>query len=413
MRVLLVNTFHYNRGGDSTYTFNLAKLLGMDRKNKVVHFAMKHPMNYTSEFSDFFVPEIDLPSELSNGSFFSWIKVLKRTIYSNTARRNLGILLDNYPVDIAHIQNIHRHITPSIFHTLKSRDIPLVWTLHDYFLLCPNSLFFVDYKICESCRGKSFYNVVLKRCRKNSFSASLIVMLEEYIHRLLGLIKLVDYFIAPSKFLRDKFIEYSFPPEKIIHIPNFIETTNIRVSSQKGAYILYSGRLCYEKGVTTLMGALSSCNSANLLVAGDGPLKRSLEEEAQEKVPGRIEFLGHLDRGELYRIIGGSRFVVIPSLWYENSPYAVFEAYAHGKPVIASRIGGLQELVRDNETGFLFEPGNEGDLACKIQWMLDNPSEAIEMGRIARDVVEKEYNPMIHKIRIANVYRKAMESRNI
>lgn len=407
MKILLVNSFHYYRGGDCVYTFGLSNLLQKMGGHKVVHFAMKHPLNLPSKYSEFFVPEIDLLEELKKNRIKSGIKVLKKVIYSNVSKRKLNELLDRYPVDVAHIQNIHGHITPSIFHTLRARNIPIVWTLHDYFLLCPNSSFFSKDRVCGACKGRRFYNVVLRKCRKNSFAASLIVMLEEYIHRLLGLLKIVDYFIAPSQFMRSKMIEYGFPSDKVIHIPNFIDTKNVKLSLNNNGYILYSGRLSYEKGLKTLIKAVSLCNSAKLLVAGDGPLKVELERMAEMTAEDKIKFLGYLGRNKIQKFIVSASSVALPSEWYENFPYSILEAFASAKPVIGSRIGGIPELIKDGETGLLFEPSNVEDLANKIQWMIYHPRERQEMGQRARELVEKEYNPELHYKRLMGVYELA------
>jgi len=408
MKILMVNTFHYYRGGDCVYTLGLSYLLQQMYGHKVINFAMKHPFNVPCEYSEFFVPEIDLPKELAQGGLRSGIRVLTRAIYSSKSKEKLRQLLDKYPVDIAHIQNIHGHITPSIFHTLRARNIVIVWTLHDYFLLCPNSTFFSKDKMCEACKGGRFYNAVFKKCRKDSYAASIVVMLEEYIHRLLGLLSLVDFFIAPSNFLRNKMIEYHFPSDKVIHIPNFIDTKNTKLSLNNNDYILYSGRLSYEKGLKTLIKALSLCNSVKLLIAGEGPLKVELETMAKNIAPKKGEFLGYLNGERLQKIIDGAMFIVVPSEWYENFPYSILEAFTLGKPVIGSEIGGIPELVRDGETGLLFEPGSAGDLAEKIQWMIDHPKERQEMGRRARELVEKKCNPELHYEHLMGVYRMAL-----
>lgn len=406
----MANTFHYYRGGDCVYTFSLSNLLEQ-MGHKVVHFAMKHPLNLPSQYSEFFVPEIDFPKELAHNGLRSGIRVLSRFIYSNIAKRKLSQLLDKYPVHIAHIQNIHGCITPSIFEVLKARHIPIVWTLHDYKILCPNITFFSKGKICEACGGNRFYNVVLRKCRKDSYLASLLVILEACIHRLLGLLKLIDFFIAPSQFLRNKLIEYGFPSDKIVHIPNFIDIKDVIIShrNNENEYVLYVGRLSSEKGLTTLIRAISLCDSVGLFIAGDGPLGPELRKMAEDIAPSKIKFLGYVDRDKIQELIVGASFVVLPSEWYENFPYSILESFAFGKPAIGSRIGGIPELIRDEETGLLFEPGNADDLAEKIQWMIDHPKQRQEMGQRARELVEKECNPELHYERLMAVYRMALK----
>lgn len=408
MRILMVNSFHYYRGGASTYTFGLSNLLQENGSHKVVHFAMKHPLNVPCEYSEFFVPEIDLPKELAQGGLRSGIRVLRRAIYSSKSKEKLSQLLDKHPVDIAHIHNVHGYITPSVFHTLKARNILIVWTLHDYFLLCPNSTFFSKDKICEACKGGRFYNAVFKKCRKDSYAASIVVMLEEYIHRSLGFLRLVDFFIAPSNFLRNKMVEYGFPSDRVIHIPYFVDSKNIKPSSGNNGYILYLGRLSYEKGLRTLIKAISLCDSVKLLIAGDGPLRAELETRAKQSAPKSVKFLGYLNRERLQRAVDGAMFVVVPSEWYENFPYSILEAFASAKPVIGSRIGGIPELVKEGVTGLFFESGNADDLAEKMRWMIDHQKERQEMGRRARELVEKECNPTLHYERLMTVYKMAL-----
>ncbi|OPX18432.1 hypothetical protein BXT86_01140 [candidate division WOR-3 bacterium 4484_100] len=412
MDILLINTFHYNRGGDCIYTFELADLL-RGKRHKVVHFAMEHPLNFTSEYSKYFVPEIDLLRELKKKSLISGLKVLNRAIYSNISKKKLSLLLDEHPVDIAHIQNIHGHITPSVFHILKKRNIPIVWTLHDYFLLCPNSTFYSKGKVCEACRGNKFYKAVINRCRKNSFAASVIVVFEEYIHRLLGLLRLVDYFITPSLFLKKKLVENKFPEDKIVHIPNFISIDNGIERNRSGPYALYGGRLSYEKGLKTLIRAVSSVSGIKLLIAGDGPYRKEIEKEVDSVNKHRIEFLGHQPRNVLLGLIKGAMFIIIPSEWYENFPYSILETFASGRPVVGAKIGGIPELIKEGETGLLFEPGNTEDLAEKIRWMFEHPAEREKMGQRAREYVLQEYNPDLHYERIMEVYHRAIKKHKV
>ncbi len=409
MNILNVNTFHYYRGGDCVYSFELSDLLQQIGNHQVVNFAMKHPLNLPSKYSEFFVPEIDLIEEMKKNRIKSGFKIIKRTIYSTESKKRLKELLNKYPVDIAHIQNIHRHITPSIFHVLKERNIPIVWTLHDFFLLCPNNSFYSNNKVCEKCKSGKFFNVLINKCRKNSYAASFMVMLEEYVHRYLGLLDIPDFFIVPSKFSKEKLIESGFPAWKVVHIPNFIDSSKFTVSLNNSGYILYFGRLSYEKGIKTLIKAVSLCNNVKLLIAGDGPLRVELETIANNLTPDKIEFLGYLNREKLQKVISGAMFVLVPSECYENFPYSILESFAFGKPVVGSKIGGIPELVKDGETGLLFEPGNVDDLAGRISWMIRNPKKFKDMGKRARKMVERKCDPEVHYKNVSKVYEKALE----
>ena len=411
MKILVANTFHYYRGGDCVYALSLSELLQEIGDNRVVNFAMKHPLNLHSSYSEFFVPEIDLIGEMAKNRIASGFNILKRTIYSVESKTKLKDLLEKYPVDIVHINNIHRHITPSIFHILKARNIPIIWTLHDYFLLCPNTTFYSNNKVCEKCKGYKFYNVLLNKCRQKSYAASFVVMLEEYIHRSLGLLGIPDFFIAPSNFLREKMIEYGFPSRKVINIPYFIRSEKLKVSLDNKGYILYSGRLSYEKGIESLIKAVSLCEGVKLLIAGDGPMRSKLEKLSRSLIsdPGKVKFLGYLNRKKIEKVIRGAMFVVVPSQWYENFPYSILEAFALGKAVVGSKIGGIPELVKDNVTGLLFEPGDAVELADKISWLFNNPIKLKNMGLEARKLIEKNCNPEVHYKNLLKVYNTALE----
>ncbi|MBN2542202.1 glycosyltransferase family 4 protein [bacterium] len=409
MNILLVNTFHYNRGGDCVYNFKLAELLRKMGNHNIIHFAMHHSHNFRSVYEKYFVPEIDFLDELKKGGIASGLKVVKRAIYSKISKKKLTELLDQYPVDIAHIQNIRGHITPSIFHILRKRGIPIIWTQHDYFLMCPNSSFYTHGEVCEACVPKKFYKVCIRKCRKDSLKASIVVMLEDYAYRFLGLLKLVDTFIAPSTFLRTKMIDSGFPSDKIVHLPNFIDTDENITLQDSGNYLLYVGRLSYEKGIKTLIEAVSSKLNIKLLVAGDGPIRKELEDFKCEMSANNVEFLGYVNQEKIPGLIKSSEFAVVPSEWYENFPYSILEAFAYGKPVVGSNIGGITELVKDGDTGLLFEPGNTEDLEKKILWMLEHREESKAMGVRARQLIEEEYNPEKHYRALMKIYEKALE----
>jgi len=409
MRILIANTFHYYRGGDSVYTFSLSELLQQMGNHQVVNFAMRHLLNLPSKYSEFFVPEIDLIGEMKKNRITSGFKVLRKTIYSTESKKRLKELLEKYPVDIAHIQNIHRHITPSIFHILKEKNIPIIWTLHDYFLLCPNSSFYSNNKVCEKCKDGKFFNVLINKCRQNSLAASFMVMLEGYVHRFIGLLNIPDCFIVPSNFVKEKFIEYGFSPDKVVRVPHFIDCKKFKISLKNDGYILYFGRLSYVKGIETLIKAISSCKNLKLLIAGDGPLRVRFEAMARNLAPDKIEFLGYLNREKLQKVISDAMFTVVPSECYETFSYSTLESFALGKAVVGSNIGAIPELVREGETGLLFEPGNVDELTEKISWMISNPNELQKMGKRARDMVEEKFSPEKHYEEIVNIYKSSMK----
>ena len=405
MKILLVNNFYYNRGGDCTYLFSLKKLLE-EKGHKVIVFSMHHPRNFESEYSKYFVNYINYAEEVKKQSLSSGINVLYRTIYSLEAKRKIERLIEEERPDIAHLQNIHHHITPSILYPFKKHNIPVVWTLHDYTIICPNTLFLSQDRICERCKKARYFWPSVIRCKKNSFLASTMAAIENTVHRIMKVYDLVDVFIAPSEFLRNKFIEYGFKEEKLECLGYLIDIELKDNKKDPGDYYLYVGRISEEKGIKTLIDAAVNNSGGELKIIGSGPLKEDMESYAASKAKNTtIEFLGHKSRDEVIEYIKNSRFVVVPSEWYENYPFSILETFACGKPVIGSKVGGIPELVKDNKTGLTFEIGNSSELSARIKYLENNPEMAIEMGRNARAFVEQELNAEKHYQTLMEIYK--------
>lgn len=409
MKVLLVNNFYYNRGGDCTYLFSVKRLLE-ENKHKVCVFSMHHPQNFESEYSEYFVSYINYTEEIKSKNLLSGLKVLFRTIYSLESRKKLESLIEKERPDIAHIQNIHHHITPSILSVLKKLKIPIVWTLHDYTLICPNTSFLCQGQICERCKKVRYFWPPIVKCKKNSFVASAMAAIENTMHRIMGVYDLVDVFITPSEFLKNKLIEYGFKKEKILCLNNFIDIDSSYKNEDKegtGNYYLYVGRISEEKGIRTLLDAAIAEDKIALKIVGDGPLREEMVFYAKSKDKNStIDFLGHKSHKEVIELLKNCKFVVVPSEWYENFPYSILEAFACGKSVIGSRIGGIPELVKEEVTGLTFEPGNLVELRSKIEYYMNNPGKVQEMGKNARLFVKKELNAEGHYRRLMEIYKQ-------
>ena len=420
MNILLVNNFYYNRGGDCTYLFSLKNLLE-DRGHKVSIFSMHHPLNYDSPFSRYFVSYINYEEEVKTKSLSSAVKVAKRTIYSNEAKKKIETLIEQEKPDIVHIQNLHHHITPSIFSVLKERNIPIIWTLHDYTIICPNTSFLAHGRICEKCKKRKYFWPFIIKCKKNSFAASTMASIESTTHMIMKFYSAVNYFIAPSMFLKNKLIEYGFEKEKIIHLNNFtLFASDDKANRDDEKYFMYLGRISEEKGIKTLIDASIKVfkNNGNnkmmskykLRIIGDGPIKNKMMSYVKsKKAENNIEFLGHKSHEEAMELLSGSKFLVIPSEWYENFPYSVLESFALGKPVVASRIGGIPELVKNWETGLLFNPKDSDMLSLKISFLLKHPDKAVLIGNTAKEFMTGEISAENHYLKLMDVYKKAVK----
>jgi glycosyltransferase involved in cell wall biosynthesis len=406
VKILMVQTFYYYRGGDSTYMLNLSKLLE-EKGHEVIPFAMRHPQNLPSPYERFFAPEIDFPSLLADFSPRAAWTVLARSVYNREARRKIAALADEVKPDIAHFHNIHGHLTTSIIGPLRRRGIPIVWTLHDFRQVCPNTSFLSHGEICERCLPDRFYEVLLHRCKKGSLAASLVAMLTMYYERLSRAPWRIRHFLTPSRFLKEKLVAGGFDPERITPIPNFVDLGSCG-PGEEGGYFLYIGRLLFEKGLDTLIRAVTALGRGELWIVGEGPVEGELRALAEGLGSGRVHFKGYRSGDELKRILSGAQFVVLPSRWYENLPFSIMEAFACGKPVVASNVGGIPEMVEDGVNGFLFPVGDVEALAGRIGMMLDGPAGRLEMGRRAREKAERLYGREEHYRRIAEIYRKVL-----
>lgn len=386
-RLLNINSYHYRRGGaDIVYLEHAALFasLGWDCS----YFAMHHPNNLACADSTYFADEIQLGHRYTPVE-----KVVKATqvVYSFEAQRRLRRLVEDKRPDLAHAHNIYHHLSPSILPELKRAGIPTVLTAHDLKLACPNNKMLANGRICEACKGHRYHNVVRQRCVHGSVAASAVIAVEAVVNAALGSWRNhIDRIVVPSRFLIEKFVEWGWPRERFTYIPNYVDAPSLQPDFTPGDYFVYFGRLSVEKGLPTLVAA-ASASGVRLVVAGTGPEEASLRETVG-RTGARVEFVGYQTGESLHRLVRQSRASILPSEWFENAPLGVLESFALGKPVIGARIGGIPELVRDGETGWLFDSGDSEQLARYMRTALETPDAAIErMGRLARADVETRF----------------------
>jgi len=371
---------------------------------EVVPFCMKHPSNFDSKWSDYFVEEIEFGSDYSLWEQF--VRVPK-VIYSREAQRNIDRLVDSVRPSISHAHNVYHHISPSIFAALKGRGVPTVLTLHDLKLACPAYKMLTHDGVCERCRGGGLYNVVIHRCVKGSRAVSLMIFLESWVNRVLGsYAKHVDRFVVPSRFYVEKFVEWGWDRDRFVHIPNFVsfDVDDVEPTSP-GAHALYFGRLGPEKGLATLVRAAAQSGVA-VKIAGTGPEEEGLRALVQE-TNAPVEFLGYLSGQDLHNALLASRVIVLPSEWYENAPMSVMESYSLYRPVIGAEIGGIPELIRPGETGYTFESGNIAALAEALSEIAALPEvQILEMGKVGRAWVSEDFTAGRYRDRVLGLYHE-------
>jgi glycosyltransferase involved in cell wall biosynthesis len=406
LRILIVNTRHFPGGGDSTYTFNLANLLRA-KGHEVGFFAMQDERNIFDPNADLFVSHIDFNELNRNKTLLNGFRVACRVFYSTEARRKFSRLLQRFHPDIIHLQNMMAHITSSVIFEAKKHGLPVVWTVHDYGLICPNSHFIIDKTgaICEACDRNSFYQAALKRCKKGSLLASAMAAIDLYFCSIVGLKRIVDFLLAPSMFLRAKMIDRGFRPQQVKHLPLFLPDNMFSKPDGDKGYLLFMGRLETIKGIIPLLNACRLVPEINLVLAGS--VREPLSSQLPRLLPSNATYVGMVPRDELQRILLQARAVVVPSLNYENQPFSILESFAAGKPVIASNLGGMSELVRPSKAGLLVQPGDVNALAEAMRWMVKHPAEAHLMGTKAHEYARRIHNSETHYQKLIEIYKCA------
>ena len=345
MKILMVNKFLYPRGGCETYMLNLAEELKA-KGHEVEYFGMYDEKNTVGNSLGLYTTNMDFHSTGAARFLYPF-----KIIYSAEAKRKLGKVLDEFKPDVVHMNNINFQLTPSVIYAVKKRNIPLVQTVHDYQMICPNHLLysFEEVKPCERCIGGSKFNCFKHKCIHGSRAKSLIGSIEAKLYEIIKTYKKVDLYICPSKFLEKKLLAASKLFEgKTVALHNFIEKKPLpELTAPEKPYVAFAGRLSKEKGVTLICEAAKMLPEYSFLVAGNGP-----DGDCLNEVPN-ITMKGFLTGNELISLMANARVMLLPSVWYENCPLSILETHSYGVPVITMNSGGMAELVEDGKTGTL------------------------------------------------------------
>lgn len=338
------------------------------------------------------------------------IGLAKRSIWDSGSRKDFALLLDREKPDIAHVHNTFVMISPSIYSACHEASVPVIQTLHNYRLFCPAATLFRDNKVCEECLHGSLIHSVQHACYRDSYSASSVVAAMLAFHRLRGTWnREVSCFIALTSFSRNKFIEGGLPGEKIVVKPNFVYP-DPGVGHSNRDYALFVGRLSPEKRVSTVLKAWECLSqSIPILVIGGGPDLEHLQAEANRRGLNQVHFKGQLPREQTLSAIHKARVLIFSSEWYENFPVTIAEAFACGIPVIASRMGAMEELIADGRTGLHFNPGDPADLARKVEWAWTHSEQMRAMGIEARHEYECKYTAEVNYPILMEIYKRAIE----
>ncbi|MCG6155268.1 glycosyltransferase [Rubinisphaera margarita] len=389
MRVLLCHTYYRQRGGEDQ-AFEDEQWLLESNGHEVITYSRRN-------------------DELTDASRLTQAR---KTIWNREAHAEVREMIRSHQPDLMHCTNSFPLLSPSILHAAHEESIAVVQSLRNYRLICPAAVLMRDGKVCEKCVGKRLQLAAVKHgCYQGSRAATLAIAGLNAFHRLRGTwTETVDHFLTLTEFARNKFIESGIPAEKISIKPN-MAYPDPGVGHNKTNHAIFVGRLSPEKGIETLLNAWEKLSSpVELHIVGDGPLME-LVRAAAERQP-LIKVHGQLPFQETCQKIQEAGFLIMPSIWYETFGRTTMEAFATGTPVIASRLGAMEELVTENKTGWLFAPGNADELAACVEKLSRADETRVRMGAAARIEFEQRYVPEVSYQALIDIYEKALANRD-
>ncbi len=386
MRILFIHNRYQHSGGEDT-VFEAEKALLSDKGHDVIEYVRNN-------------------LEIESYSLYKKVLLFKTTVWSKKSYKEVRALCRSSKPDVAHFHNTLPLVTPSAYYACRDEGVPVVQTLHNYRLICPGALLMQNAQVCEKCIDGSYSYAIKNKCYRGSRTQTWAVARMLRYHQKIGTWKnIVNRYIALNEFSKYKYVAGGLPEHKISVKPNF--TYDLKKEGGDHGFAIYLGRLSKEKGVDVLLKAMRGIPDFPVKVIGEGPERNLLESRYSNL--SNVKFSGKLGRDEVMKTIEKCSFIVLPSLWYENFPMTIVEAFSCGKPVIVSRIGALEGIVEDGKIGLHFEPGNSDDLTSKIQWMVDHPRERKRMGENARRAYEEKYTPERNYDTLIDVYMQVME----
>ena len=408
----MIDKYYFIKGGAERYVFELSDAL-ITNGHEVIPFSMKNPRNFKTPYEEYFVDNIEFNLVSTMDKITNGFKIFNRVIYSKHAQEKIEALINDTKPDVAHLHMIDHQISPSIISTLTKYNIPIIQTVHQYKIVCPNYRLYIEHKneICERCIGGSFYNAFIQQCHKKSYLASALLTVESYVHKYLKLYEGIQMFHVPSSFMGEKLIKGGIPNNKVRQLFYGINIEEYSYSYDFEDYCVYFGRLSGEKGIHTLLKAMELLNnkSIKLFIIGEGPLRQNLEMIVRKQNLNNVQFLGYKSGNELKELIAHSKFVIVPSEWYDNSPLVIYEAFSLGTPVIGSKLGGISELIDNEKNGLLFSAGDIKELANQIDLLYNNETKIKQFSLNARKKAEDCFSWQNNYERLWSFYKQLLK----
>ena len=411
MKILIINSRYFLSAGPEKYMFGLKKILESNG-HKVIPFSTKNSKNLKTKYEKYFVAPIGgedkIYYEEYKKDFKTILQMIGRQFYSFDVKRKLDALIKETKPDIAYILHHYNKLSPSIIDICKNNKIPVVMRLSDFFLLCPMGLLTRDSKICEECINKSLFCGIKHKCVKNSIIASFIKVGAMKFHRLINIYNKVDFIVSPSLFTLKK-VKPFLNKNKFIYLPTFIiNQKNYNYSS--GNYALIVGRVEEEKGILFAIKAFEKTNCKLKIVGkSHSGYDKILKRYVKEHKLSNIEFLGAKYDKELDELYAKSRFLIIPTVCYENMPNVALEAMLYSKPILTMDLGSMKEIVEDDYNGYLIEPNNIAILRQKVVILFKNNKLCERLGKNSYNDTIIKYNPEIHYQNLINVFNQAIK----
>jgi glycosyltransferase involved in cell wall biosynthesis len=407
MIIAMVANWWYRRGGLGAVMLDEASALER-RGHSVVPFAAAHPANLDTVSASSFPTFVETADAGRGMSVGARLRAFRRLVHNGDAAVRFDRFIERFKPDLVHVHNTVRQLSPSILAAAKRHDLPVVMTMHDYGLMCPQGLLLRGgSQPCQPalCAHGAAIAAVRHRCVKDSVAASAAAALETTAHRWTGAYRShVDTLIAPSRFIERLMVTEGRWPGPIRHLPNGIaDVTDYAASPSAGRSVVFAGRLVREKGVNVLVEAARRCPSVEVVIAGDGPELHRLRELA----PPNVAFVGQRSGDEIRELLSRARAAVVPSVWFENAPLSILEAMRAGRPVIATDLGGSRELL-SGEAGILVRAGDATALAAAMRAVWDEPALADSIGARARTSFLERYTLDRHVDELLLIYTSVL-----
>ena len=346
--------------------------------------------------------------DLDDSSLTKRMKIALDSAWSNQAYQELSALIQKSKPDVVHFHSLFPQISPSAYAACFDSGVPVVHTLHNYRPICPGAMLIRDGKPCEDCVGTNLLPSLVHKCYRDSLLATGANAWQIARNRWAGTYRKVSKYIALTEFAASRYVKAGFDKESLVVKPNFLPTRSSVINHDESNYAVYVGRLSEEKGVRTLLKAWTKISDLPLKVLGDGLLRSEMEAYANENTLN-VEFLGFMPNEQALEVIANAKLQVIPSEWYEGFPMVVLEAYALGVPLVVSKIGSLEEVVLEGETGLKFTPGDALDLANKVNSLVGNESLLLKMKRNAQELFNKNYTADANFKMLNTIYQQVIE----